>query len=102
VQEKMTKITDKTKIRLPSDRRYFLFALKTMGEITWMIAVPIVALAIFGKWLDSRYNTSPLFIILGFVLAAILSGLTVSRRAKELGKEYQDLDNVEVEKDNMN
>lgn len=74
------------------DRRYFLFAIRIMGELVWMIAVPVVLLALLGKWLDTRWNTRPWFLILGFVLAAIISGVSVWRRAKELGKEYQDID----------
>lgn len=75
-----------------SDRRYFLFALRIMGEIVWMIAAPVVLLAILGKWLDTRWGTRPIFLIIGFVLAALISGFSVWRRAKELGKEYQDID----------
>ncbi len=75
-----------------SDRRYFLFALRIMGELVWMIAAPVVILALFGKWIDTRFGTRPIFLIAGFVLAAITSGISVWRRTKELGKEYQDLD----------
>lgn len=75
-----------------SDRRYTIFALRIMGEITYLIAVPVVALALFGKWLDGRYETAPKFLIAGFVLAAIISGTGVWRRAKQLGREYQNLD----------
>lgn len=74
------------------DRRYFLFALRIMGEFTYMIAVPVVVFVLLGKWLDGRYGTSPKFLIGGFVLAALISGVAVWRRAKELGREYQELD----------
>lgn len=74
------------------DRRYFLFALRIMGELVYLIAVPVVFLALGGKWLDSRYQTAPRFLIAGFVLAAFCSGIAVYRRARELGREYQALD----------
>lgn len=74
-------------------RRYYLFALRIMGEITYLIAIPVVALALLGKWLDTRYETAPVFLILGFVLAALISGFSVWRRAKKLGQEYQSLEN---------
>lgn len=74
------------------DRRYFLFAIRIMGELVWMIAVPVVLLAFLGKWLDNRWNTRPWFLIFGFVLAALISGFAVWRRVHQLGKEYQDID----------
>lgn len=75
-----------------SDRKYYLFALRIMGEFIYVIAVPIVLLAFLGKWVDSKIGTSPKFMILGFFVAAFISGWIIWRRAKELGKEYQDLD----------
>lgn len=81
-----------------SDRKYMIFAIRIMGEITYLIAVPIVVLVILGKWLDGRFHTEPKFLIAGFIVAALFSGTTVWRRARQLGREYQALDtNIEDE-----
>lgn len=79
------------------DRRYYIFALRIMGEIVYLIAVPVVVLALVGKWLDGKFGTKPWLLITGFVLAALISGFSVWRRAKELGKEYQALDEKNLE-----
>ena len=73
------------------DRAYQLFALRVAGEFGYLIAVPIVAFAFLGKWLDDRFETKPWLLILGFVLAALLSGAAVYRRAREIGREYDRL-----------
>jgi F0F1-type ATP synthase assembly protein I len=75
-----------------SDRQYIIFALRIMGEISSLIAVPVVLFTLTGKWLDGRFNTGPKLLITGFVLAALLSGVMVWRRAKQLGQAYQALD----------
>lgn len=84
----MVEVNKKTTI----DRAYFVFAIRIMGEFTFLIALPVVVFALLGKWLDGKYGTQPLFLISGFVLAVVISGFTVYRRIKELGKEYQELD----------
>lgn len=75
-----------------SDRSYIAFGIRTIGELGGIIAVPVVVFALAGKWLDTRYHTAPFLLIAGFILAALVSGFAVYRRANELGKEYQDLD----------
>lgn len=75
------------------DRKYVIFATRIMGELIYLIAIPVVLLAFFGKWLDTKLETAPIFLIGGFVIAAIISGFAVWRRAKELGVEYQELEN---------
>ncbi len=72
--------------------------MRIMGELIYLIALPVVLLALLGKWLDSRFSTSPRLLILGFVFAALISGIAVYRRAKELGKEYQAIEKSDVER----
>lgn len=74
------------------ERKYWVFALRIIGDFGVTIAVPIVAFALLGKWLDGRFGTRPYLLIVGFVLAAIISGRLIYTKAKRLGKEYQSLD----------
>lgn len=74
-----------------SDREYYLFALKIIGDFGATIAVPVVVFVLIGQYLDNRWGWSPLFSILGFALAALLSGRMIYRKAKEYGREYQKL-----------
>ena len=75
-----------------SDRKYYLFALKIVGDFGATIAVPVVVFALLGQYLDNRWGHSPLFTLLGFALAALLSGRMIYQKAKRYGSEYQKLD----------
>lgn len=73
------------------DRKYYLFAVRIIGDFGASIAVPVVVFVLIGQWLDGKYDKSPWFTIFGFALAAILSGKMIYKKAKRYGKEYQDL-----------
>ena len=74
---------------MASDREYYLFALKIIGDFGLAIAAPVVAFVLIGQYLDERYGRSPWFTIIGFVLAAALSGRIIWRKAKKYGEEYR-------------
>lgn len=75
-----------------SDRKYYLFALKIMGNFGVSIAVPVVVMVLIGQYFDEKYNYQwPIFTILGFIIAALISAKIIHRKAKQYGKEYQDL-----------
>ena len=74
-----------------SDRKYYLFALRIVGDFGVSIAVPVVILALIGQRMDEKYGTAPLYLILGFVVAALLSGRIIYKKAKKYGEEYQKL-----------
>ena len=74
-----------------SDRAYYMFALRIVGDFGATIAVPVVMFVLLGQYLDEKYNKSPLFTILGFALAAVLSGMSIYKKAKKYGREYQQM-----------
>jgi len=74
------------------DRKYYLFALRIIGDFGATIAVPVVIFVLIGQWLDDKYDKSPWFTVGAFVLAAVLSGKMIYKKAKRYGKEYQDID----------
>jgi F0F1-type ATP synthase assembly protein I len=53
-----------------SDRAYYLFALKIVGDFGASIAVPVVVFALLGQWLDEKYHSAPWLMVVGFALAA--------------------------------
>ncbi|HCC22550.1 hypothetical protein A2480_04005 [Candidatus Uhrbacteria bacterium RIFOXYC2_FULL_47_19] len=77
------------------DRKYIQLGLRIVGEFGAIIAVPIVLLTLLGRYVDARYETSPIFLIAGFVLAAVLSSVSIYRRAKQFGHEYQTIEHVQ-------
>lgn len=76
-----------------SDSKYWIFGLRIVGEFGGLIAIPVILFVLLGRWLDGRWGTKPWMTIVGFVVAAIVSGVMVWRRTKEVAKEYQRLIN---------
>ena len=52
-------------------------------NLGWMIAGPLVALALLGRYLDRVYNSSPWFIIAGLLLALTISSVLVYRMVRK-------------------
>lgn len=75
-----------------NDRKYYLFALKIAGDFGASIAVPVVLFVLIGKYFDKKYNYTPFFTTLAFVLAALISAKIIYKKAKRYGAEYQQLD----------
>lgn len=75
-----------------NDRKYYLFALKIAGDFGASIAVPVVIFVLVGQYLDTKYQKTPLFTILAFVLAALISAKIIYKKAKRYGEQYQNLD----------
>lgn len=74
-----------------TSRAYYLFAFKIMGDFGAAIAIPVVAFALAGQYLDEKYRRGPLFTILAFILAALLSGKIIYKKAKIYGEQYAKL-----------
>lgn len=78
-----------------SDSKFMMFGIRIVGEFGGLIAIPVVAFVLLGRWLDVRWGTKPWMTIGAFVLAALVSGIMVWRRTKDVAKEYQTLINTE-------
>ncbi|MEK7680615.1 MAG: AtpZ/AtpI family protein [Patescibacteria group bacterium] len=72
-------------------REYYLFAFKIMGDFGASIAIPVILFVLAGQYLDEKYRRGPLFTILGFVLAALISVKIIHKKAKNYGEEYKKL-----------
>ena len=57
-----------------------------IGEIGFIIAVPLLAAILAGIWVDRKLSTTPLFMILGLLLALTVSTITIGRKIKQLNK----------------
>ena len=66
--------------------------LRIVGDFGASIAVPVITFVLIGQWLDGKYEKTPLFTVIAFVLAAFVSGKMIYKKSKRYGKEYNDLD----------
>ncbi len=56
-------------------------------ELGYVIALPLVVFGISGRWLDRRYDTSPLFLLVGILAAIVISGIWVFKKIAALSRE---------------
>lgn len=74
-----------------SDAKYYAFGVKLMVGLGFSIAVPAVLAGWLGQYLDEKYYTYPLFLVLCLVNAALITARVVISNAKKYGQEYEDL-----------
>lgn len=61
-------------------------ALGIVWEIGAAIAIPTVLSALIGRWLDRRFGTTPLFLILMLLISLGICAVIVVKRGKEIAK----------------
>ena len=57
-------------------------ALGFVWDIFFAVAVPTVIFALAGRWLDTRWHVTPLFTVIGLVLALAIIYVLVKRKAR--------------------
>lgn len=72
-----------------SDREYYLFALKIVGDFGITLAAPVVIFVLIGQHFDEKYGHYPFFTVSAFIVSAVLSGLIIWRKAKKYGEIYR-------------
>lgn len=76
-----------------TDREYAILGLQIIGDFGATIAVPVVGFVLIGQWLEGKYGYAPWFTIGAFVLAALISGKMIYKKAKEYSAKYQAIEN---------
>ncbi len=56
------------------------------SEITGLIALPVVAGALLGQWLDEKYAADPWFIIIGTGLGGVIATVSITKLVKKYTK----------------
>jgi F0F1-type ATP synthase assembly protein I len=59
-------------------------SLQLAWELGYLIAIPVVTLGFGGAYMDKYYHTSPLFIILGFIIAITITTIGVVRKVRSI------------------
>jgi len=55
-------------------------------EMGYTIAIPLVIFALLGRFLDKKLTTSPLFLLVGMLLAVILTSILVYKKINRIIK----------------
>ncbi len=66
--------------------------MKIFADFSGSIAIPAVLAAFLGKWLDTRYGTSPKLIILCLLVAFVLTGIIIVRKARKYARLYTSIE----------
>lgn len=61
-----------------------LEAIGFVWEVFASVAIPTTIFALIGRMLDARWNSSPYATIAGLALSLALTGVLVTRKAKEM------------------
>jgi F0F1-type ATP synthase assembly protein I len=62
----------------------FLKAVSLAWDLGYIIAIPLVVLAISGRLLDKKFDSSPVLLLTGIILAMIISGVLTFRKTKKI------------------
>ncbi len=76
------------------DRQYMLLGLKIVGDFGATIAIPVVAFVLIAQWLEGKYGYGSWLTVVAFILAAALTTKMIVKKAKEYGKQYQKIDEI--------
>ena len=76
--------------------------MRIIGDFGAAIAVPIVVFVLAGQCLDEKYDAGYKFTISAFVLAALVSGRILYKKAKAYGAEFQSLNDEADQKKKNN
>jgi F0F1-type ATP synthase assembly protein I len=68
-------------------------ALSLAWSLGWNIALPLVVLALAGRWADKKFDTSPWFLLVGAMLAIGISSFLVFKKVMEINKSNHEYTN---------
>ncbi|MFA6464001.1 MAG: AtpZ/AtpI family protein [Candidatus Paceibacterota bacterium] len=55
-------------------------------DVGFAIIIPLVILALLGRFLDQKMGTSPLFLIIGILLSLVSTGVMIYKKTKNFIK----------------
>lgn len=53
-------------------------------DLGYLITIPIVALALLGRWIDKKYDSAPWFLLLGIGLSIFISTYLVYKKTMNI------------------
>jgi ATP synthase protein I len=65
------------KSQKPEEKNQVWYALSLAWQLGYSIAIPLVILALLGRFLDKRFGTSPWLLLAGVLLSLVISTFAV-------------------------
>ncbi len=75
----------------PKQKNDTIVAFELAWELGYMIALPLVIFALIGRYFDTRFHSSPIFILVGIFFAFFISSYFVWQKTSTL---YQEIDHL--------
>lgn len=73
----------------PKPKNDTIIALELAWELGYMIALPLVIFVLIGRYVDHVFSTSPLFILIGVLIAFIISSYFVWQKTTTISAELE-------------
>lgn len=86
---KLLGLVDTSKAEDKRENSGVMAALGLAWQLGYIIALPIVILALGGRFLDVRSGTSPLFLLVGMSLAVVVTTVWMYRKSKTMLAEIE-------------
>ncbi len=82
--ENGTEKNDERKDAVKNETQKTFSVMALAWELGYLIAIPLVALTLGGRFLDKKLGTSPLLLLIGVVAAIILSSYMVYKKTIDI------------------
>ena len=66
------------------------FTLKLLGDLGFIIAIPLVVLGLLGRFLDKKFNSSPWLLLAGLFISLVISSIYIYKKTLELTKQMEE------------
>ncbi|MBU4453354.1 AtpZ/AtpI family protein [Patescibacteria group bacterium] len=73
-------------------------AMSLAGQLGYTITIPLVVLALVGRFLDKKYNSSPWFLLGGILLSLAITSIWITKKSMAIMDEM----NEDLKKQNEN
>ena len=70
------------------DKKNLWNSLKLATELGYTIAIPIVVMGLLGRFIDKKFDTSPIFLIVGILASIAVSSIAIYYKTIKILKQF--------------
>ncbi len=75
-------------------KNILLFSFSFIGKIGFSVAIPLVAFALLGRYIDNRLGTHPYFFMSGIIIATIIVYLILRKLIKDTIEQFNKMNKI--------